>query len=140
MTRRLADTRADCARVVALELVGAVRALDAEAVKAALDVADLPALAVVLAAMVDDGKTESELLGWLPDEPYTGGRPLQPAQRIVPPPVRPRLPLQPCGTHSAYVRHKARGEDVCDVCLVAEREYQRNRPGRRPGARARRAA
>lgn len=41
--------------------------------------------------------------------------------------------LRPCGTHAAYVRHKARGEAVCDACLDAERTYQADR------SRARRA-
>lgn len=32
--------------------------------------------------------------------------------------------LQPCGTHAAHARHKARGEDPCEACEQAERVYQ----------------
>lgn len=35
--------------------------------------------------------------------------------------------LVPCGTHAAFNRHKARGEDPCGDCETAEREYQRAR-------------
>lgn len=35
--------------------------------------------------------------------------------------------LKPCGTHAAYRRHIAHGEDPCEACLEAEREYKRNR-------------
>ena len=38
----------------------------------------------------------------------------------------PRTPL-PCGTRSAATRHRRNGEPVCDECVAAEREYQRNR-------------
>lgn len=34
--------------------------------------------------------------------------------------------VNPCGTYAAAGRHKRRGEDVCDPCLEARREYQRN--------------
>jgi hypothetical protein len=30
-----------------------------------------------------------------------------------------------CGTYSGYVHHKVRGEDACDGCLEAKREYYR---------------
>jgi hypothetical protein len=44
---------------------------------------------------------------------------------------------QPCGSHAAYNRHKAHGEDPCFPCALAERIYQRQRPDRRAGARRR---
>ena len=40
---------------------------------------------------------------------------------------RPR----PCGTHAAFVRHKANNEQPCEPCVLAEREYQRLRHLRR---------
>lgn len=33
--------------------------------------------------------------------------------------------LKPCGTHAAYARHRARGEEPCQPCREAERSYQR---------------
>lgn len=130
----LKDMRADCAKPLALELVGAVRNFDQQGVRDILAVADLPALAVVLAAMVDDERSERELLGWLPETQGFGlGRP----------PKRPPTPrggLQPCGTHAAWTRHRSRGEEPCEACWVGEREYQRSRPGRRAGDRAKGAA
>jgi hypothetical protein len=45
-----------------------------------------------------------------------------------------RRRLEPCGSHAAFVRHKAAGEDPCDACWVAERKYHRDYK------RARRAA
>jgi hypothetical protein len=60
------------------------------------------------------------------------------------PPVRiakrGRPGTEPCGTHAAYNRHKAHGEDPCFPCALAERIYQRQRPDRRTGARRRRAS
>jgi hypothetical protein len=35
--------------------------------------------------------------------------------------------LQPCGTRSAYQRHLAHGEEPCQDCAYAAREYNRNR-------------
>jgi hypothetical protein len=43
---------------------------------------------------------------------------------------RPGRVLQPCGTHAAYMRHKARREDPCAECVIAERAYQRARDRR----------
>ena len=42
----------------------------------------------------------------------------------------------PCGTRSAYVRHKRKGEQPCDACRLAYNEYwrswyQRSRSGQR---------
>jgi len=30
-----------------------------------------------------------------------------------------------CGTYSAYMRHKKLGEDACEPCLEAKRQYYR---------------
>lgn len=92
----------------ALQLVGAVRNYDIFRAHDLLRDADLPALAVALAAMVPEDQTRTQLLSWM----------------------RPPLPvkgLAPCATHAAFTRHKARGEQVDVACLEAEREYQRNR-------------
>lgn len=60
------------------------------------------------------------------------------ARNAPPRPPRPRrAEPQPCGTHAAYNRHKAAGEDPCFPCALAERLYQRSRPDRRAGARRR---
>ncbi len=32
-------------------------------------------------------------------------------------------PLRPCGTHAAYQAHVHRGEEPCEACKAAEREY-----------------
>jgi hypothetical protein len=50
----------------------------------------------------------------------------RPRRRRGPMPER-RLPpdqLAPCGTHSAYCRHKRRGETIDAACLEAERQYK----------------
>ena len=41
---------------------------------------------------------------------------------------------KPHGTHAAYVRHKARGEQPCDLCRAAETQYQRERYARNKAA------
>lgn len=35
----------------------------------------------------------------------------------------PGRQLRPCGTHAAYVRHKAHGEQPCPACEAGERQY-----------------
>jgi hypothetical protein len=47
------------------------------------------------------------------------------------------LELRPCGTHAAYVRHKANGQPVDEACLKAERDYDAAK--KRARAKARRA-
>lgn len=49
---------------------------------------------------------------------------------------QPRKRLAPCGTHAAYVRHKARREPLDEACIAAERDYQRERYQRQHGHRA----
>lgn len=113
--------RADQAVPLALELVDAVRSGRRGEVQCVIDRADVPALLVVLAAMVDDSRPVSELLGWV----------REPSRR--PARQRRRQPLKPCGTHAAYVRHVDRGEPIDPLCEAEERRYQRER------TRARRA-
>ena len=109
----------------ALAMVTAVRTGPDE-VGRILDAADLPALAVALAALVPDDRTVNSLLRW-----YHPHLPAAPAQAATAPRKRtaPAVRvLQPCGTHAAHARHKARPEPVCDACKVAERAYQNARP------------
>lgn len=44
--------------------------------------------------------------------------------------------LKPCGTNAAYQRHRSRGEEPCEPCREAYREYSRviQRPMRRASA------
>ena len=44
--------------------------------------------------------------------------------RRIPRPLLPVSELVPCGTQSAYARHKRRGEEVDPACLTAAREYK----------------
>lgn len=116
----LPDERWHRALPVAVRLVDAVHLMDSRLVSRALADVDLPAVAVALAAMVDDTKTLRELLAWTD---------------TLDTPCEPIPILRPCGTHAAYERHRKRGETVCAACRKAEREYQRSRPDRRLGAR-----
>ncbi len=104
-------TRVDCALPLALELVGAVRDHDSRTVEHVLDVADVPALAVVLAAMVDETKTPRELLQWVDDahDPQSGWhRGLRRA-------------------HTLYGIYRRRGAQMPAVVLEGERLYQREK-------------
>ena len=60
--------REDKAVTEALELIDAVRRWDRRDVQHLLDVIDLPAAAVALAAMVDEDKTPQALLGWVHEQ------------------------------------------------------------------------
>lgn len=113
--------RAEQALPLALELIDAVRRKDRTDIQACIDSADLPALTVILAALVDDSRPVRELLAWVETPPRR-----QPGERRN---------LRPCGTHAAYERHRNRGEEPCALCRRSEREYQRNRPDRAPGVR-----
>lgn len=132
----MTTTRVDCALPLALELVDAVHRMDRREVARLIDLADLPALAVVLAGMVDEDRTVRDLLGWV-DAPLRpqrqpAARPGSPAQPAEAPAVPPRdVQLVPCGTHAAFARHKKRGEAPCLACVVGERTYQRERAQRR---------
>jgi len=117
--------RVELAMPAALAMVTAVRTGPDE-VGLILDTADLPALAVALAALVPDDRSISTLQHW-----YHRHRRLTStfSWRPVRPPRGPTdRPLQPCGTHAAHQRHKARCEIVCEACILGERDYQNARP------------
>lgn len=100
-------------------LIGAVRDNNATAVArliTRLPARDLQALAVTLAALVPYDQSIRELLAWNDDLRTPDGR-----------------QLQPHGTHAAYTRHKKRGEQPCDDCMVGERNFQRARARNRRG-------
>lgn len=59
------DQRVDTARESALELIDAVKRWDRQDVTHLLETVDLPAVAVVLAAMVDDEQPLHDLLAWV---------------------------------------------------------------------------
>lgn len=98
----------------ACQLTGHVHAHDKKAIYnliRRLTPEEAYALIIVLAAMIPQDHTARELLAWT-EQPLT----------------RPRIvKLRPCGTHAAYCRHKARGEEIDTRCLHAERAYQRDR-------------
>ena len=126
MIRTIGEVRVDVSLPTALQLVDAVHRADRIEIADILGDADLYALAVLLAAMVDDNRTLTELLGWTNDLRV---RPIgSPRNRHA------SSLLQPCGTHAAFNRHRAKGEPICEACRIAERTYQRTR------ARDRRAA
>lgn len=60
---------------------------------------------------------------FVPDEP-TELPPLPPAPIAVRTREIPRRPAAKCGTTSGAARHRRHGEDVCDACLSAERNYR----------------
>lgn len=98
--------------VRAMQLAAAVHDYETLAVHDILNGAtraDLHAMAVTLAAMVDIDLTPAQLLAW-----NDGGLELQ----------RPR-PLRPCGTHASFVRHRNNDEEPCEPCWEGERSYQR---------------
>jgi hypothetical protein len=35
--------------------------------------------------------------------------------------------LRPCGTVGGYARHRLHGEEICDLCRIAWRDYHRGR-------------
>lgn len=92
----------------ACQLTGHVHAHDKKAIYEVirrLTPEEAYALIIVLAAMIPQDQTPSELLAW--------------TERL--------RTLRPCGTHAAYWRHKARGEQIDPRCRHAERAYQRDR-------------
>ena len=109
----------------AVDLVGLVRGRGgAEAIGeflAGLGDDERDALPVILAAMVDDGKTPDELLAWVDwDEE---GRPLNGPRAVTP---RWRTSVD-CGTPGAFRRHLVAGEDPCDPCEQAAKAQQERR-------------
>jgi hypothetical protein len=65
----------------------------------------IAALAITAALINVDQEIE---VWWTPDDKGT-----------------PRQPLAPCGTRSAAIRHRQRGELMDDACRLADAEYQR---------------
>jgi hypothetical protein len=86
---------------------------------------ELPALLVVLAALVPVDQGIADLLAWVTFDEY--GRPLTGVTPALPRTTARGRRLKPCGTHAAYNRHRKLGEDPCRACETAERIYQRNR-------------
>ena len=117
--------RIEMALPTILELIGAVRDGDAQAVTRAVDLLDLPAAVVLLAAMVDDSRTPTDLLAWTEDLP--SARQARARRRLT---YRGR-PLIPCGSHTAFNRHWANRETPCEPCATAEIAYQAARQIRR---------
>lgn len=114
------DRRFAAAIPVALELVGAVRDLGPEDVAEIMARADMPALAVALAAMVDDTRSPRELLSWSLFAPRAT------------PTCEPELWGKSAGSgsvHGTRARYVAgcRGE----ACKAAESHYQHERHLRR---------
>ncbi len=100
----------------ALEMVDAVRCLDRRRVQRLFDLADLPAMVVMLAAMVDDQTPVADLLTWTADIRTPASLRRDPSTWLL-----------PCGTHSAFNRHRLRGETACETCQEGERAYQHAR-------------
>lgn len=104
----------------ALALVDAVHCAEPGRVAQLISEADLPAVVVLLAAMVDEDRPTSHLLAW--------------TDRLADARLRPGpLPQSPCGSHAAFNRHRSRGEQPCASCWEAERTYQRIRARQRRG-------
>lgn len=97
-----------------------------------LDVPDLYALAVTLAALVPVDATPRELLAWNDQRPTRRAMPdpstqpaLFPAVAISPATRSSRTgqKLRPCGTRTAAERHLANGEELDPACEQARRDY-----------------
>jgi hypothetical protein len=115
---------------VAVELVDAVHRQDPADTQSALDRADLTAVALVLAGMVDEDRSVRSLLRDLP----------RLVEAVDGPRRRRQRPLLPHGTHAAFERHRRAGEPPCTPCITAERGYQRSRPRVRAAAATPRTA
>ncbi|MEV0996918.1 hypothetical protein [Nonomuraea sp. NPDC050202] len=81
----------------------------AAALLATLTPEDRATLPIVMAAMIPVELPPAVLLAWHTGTPTN------------------RQGLQPCGTHAAYNRHKDRGEEPCDACVIGEQIYHRQR-------------
>lgn len=109
-----ADERAE--RLLRIALSVAVRIRDEPADAAAreldgLDARELRDLAVLASACIDVSLPLSKLTWWADMD-------------RLPAPSRA---VRPCGTHTAFNRHKARGETPCAACQIAERDWQAQR-------------
>lgn len=116
----------------ALELVGIIRDYGPDMISDYLrrEEKRLNRIVVALAAMVPDDKTAAELLAWIDPEQMKRNartrareeRRRRAAERAGAPVPKP-TPL-PCGSHAAFNRHKAKGEQPCELCQAGERIYQ----------------
>lgn len=125
---RIVSTAADRSRAaleLAVEAIDAVRREDATAIQSVIDRADVPALVITLAGMLDDDRSIRSLMRDVP-------RYLVALRRTSG--ADPLRPLAECGSHAAFNRHVSRGEEPCEPCWEQERAYQRSR------SRSRRAA
>lgn len=80
------------------------------------------ALITVLAAQVDVDTTAWARLAWIWQPPVVTVRRHGPA------------PSSPCGTRSAYNRHRRYGEVPCRACMTASAQYTRDRRRRKAAA------
>lgn len=87
---------------------------------------ELIALTVVLAAAISPDARLTSALSWASP---TAAADLVKHQQTA------RM-LQPCGTHAAFNRHRAAGQEPCDDCWAAERIYQTARNRKRRAADA----
>jgi hypothetical protein len=123
---RAYDALAERLIPVATELVARVREEGRESIGdllGSLSALERHALPVVLAAMVPPDQGVVDLLRWVPRPNTPESTAPRPARAATP----GAQPLRPCGTHAAFVRHKANGEPVDEDCALAERLYQRER-------------
>jgi hypothetical protein len=90
-------------------------------------------LCFVLAAAIPIDKPWLQLTAWTiaPPVPAT---PVAELRRGRPAGKSERQPLKPCGTRAAAHRHRYHKEPLCDPCLEAEREHERNRKRRKAAA------
>lgn len=121
------DGRVQQALPIAVQLVGAVRDRDRDSIATLLADADMPALAVTLAALVDDDQRIADMLAWTAYD-----------VRLVPT-CNPALDLSPAGTRALHGTRSRYGRGCRGAgCVRAEREYQKARylrevaDGRRP--------
>jgi hypothetical protein len=126
------DERFDAALPDALALVGAVHDRLPDEAAHVLAGADLPALCVVLAALVPDDCSVSVLLAWTS---RTNVLPIRPQSR----PTRHTLdvPDDIRAAHTEYTRLLTAGLPVPDEVREGDRKYN---AARKAAARARRAA
>jgi hypothetical protein len=72
------------------------------------------------------GELRGQIDSWTPPELTSKPDPKpRPVKREPHKPRTPRKDAAPCGTTSAYKRHQRRGEDPCEPCKAAKREYDK---------------
>lgn len=123
------DARFHAALPHALALIGAVHERDAAGSHSILRSADLPALAIALAALVDDTQRLAELLAWTSHE-----------IRLTPN-CDPTLDRSPHGTRAVHgTRSRYTAGCRGDACRKAESSYQHDRYLRAKGKPLRQAS